>query len=167
MGDEVEAEGPVWPAVIVHDTAEMAAVLRVAAEAGGTAGVLLLSVPGGVVWPGPAIFRAMVRAAAARCPGVAHEAVLDCADLPGAALGALRGGWRQIVLRPESPGFSAVLAAAAEVGARVRTVPPPALDLAKVDLRRAGGQRLVSRWLSGGAFPRPDLLRQGGWHGQG
>ncbi|MFC0408067.1 hypothetical protein [Roseomonas elaeocarpi] len=167
MTEVVKAAGHGWPAVIVHDAAEMAAVLRLAAEGGGAAGVLLLSVPGGVVWPGPAVFRAMVRAAVARCPGVPHEAVLDCADLSGAALGALRGGWRQLVLRRDSSGFASVQAAAAEVGARVWTVPPLALDLTLVDLRKPGGQGLVARWLSGTGFSRPDLLRGDGRDGLG
>ncbi len=75
--------------------------------------------------------------------------MLDCGDAPGFALAALRAGVRAIVLDPACPAFPAVAGAAAEIGAALLTArPAPALDLGRVELRRAAGRALLVRWLT-------------------
>ncbi|MCO6414841.1 hypothetical protein JYK14_01440, partial [Siccirubricoccus sp. KC 17139] len=63
------------------------------------------------------------------------------------ALAALRAGLRALVLDPSCPAYPALAAAAAECGARLLPARPPALDLGRIDLRRAGGRRLLAQWL--------------------
>ena len=149
--------GGFGPAVVVHAPAEAALALALA----GPAGVVLLSAPGAAGSLGPAWFQAIVAAAAAASPGVAHLAVLDCADAPGQALAALRAGLRAVVLAP-CPASAAVAAAAAEVGAAVWAARPPALDLGRLALDRPGGRARLQAWLrpDGAACPGPP--RRGG-----
>ena len=77
-------------AIVVHSREQATAALCAAAETG--AAVTLLSPPAAALSQGAAVFRAMVEAARAGFPGVDAEAVLDCADSPGAAMNALRHG---------------------------------------------------------------------------
>ena len=114
----------------------------------GPRGVLLLSAPGAAGSLGAAWFLAIVGQAAAANPKVAHWAALDCGDAPGHALAALRAGARLLVLDRGCAAFPAVAAAAAEVGATLWTARPAALDLARLDLRRAGARRLLAGWLT-------------------
>jgi hypothetical protein len=134
------------PAVVVHGLAEAAAALALA----GPGGVALLSAPGAAGSLGPAWFLALVARAVAVAaqPGVPHLAILDCADAPGQALAALRTGLAWLVLAPSCPGFAAVAAAAVEVGATILPARPPALDLGRLDLRRAGARDKVAGWLA-------------------
>jgi hypothetical protein len=74
--------------------------------------------------------------------------VLDCADAPGQALAALRAGVRRLVLAETAPGFAAVAAAAAEVGAELWPRRPAALDCRPLDLQKPGGRRKLAAWLA-------------------
>jgi hypothetical protein len=130
--------------VVVHGLAEAVAALALA----GPRGVALLSAPGAAGSLGPAWFLALVARAAAAQPGVPHRAILDCADAPGQALAALRAGVAWLVLDPGCPGFAAVAAAAAEAGAAIWPARPPALDLGRLDLRRAGARDKLAGWLA-------------------
>lgn len=143
---ETEADGGDPPAVTVHAAAEAALALALAGERG----VLLLSAPGAAGFLGPAWFLGIVAAARAAAPGVPHKAVLDCADSPGQALGALRAGLRDLVLARDCAAFAAVAAAAVEAGGRIRAVRPPSLDLGRLDLGRVGARAKLAAWLSGG-----------------
>lgn len=133
------------PAVVVHDAAGAALALALA----GPRGALLLSAPGAAAFLGAPWFLAIAAAAAAAHPGVPHRAVLDCGDAPGHALAALRAGLRELVLDPACPAFAQVAGAAAEIGARLRPARPPALDLAPLDLNRAGARAKLAAWLAG------------------
>jgi hypothetical protein len=148
------------PAVVVHTPAEA----RVALElAGSERGVLLLSAPAAAGNMGAAWFLALVaqavegldRAVGGKPPP--HLAALDCGDAPGFALAALRAGARLLVLDPAAPAFPAVAAAAAEAGAEVWPGRPPALDLGRLDFRRADGRGRgrLAEWLTGGAVTGP------------
>jgi hypothetical protein len=132
------------PAVVVHGLAQAEAALAAA----GPAGVLLLSAPGAGGFAGAAWFLAMVRAAAARQPGVAHQAALDCADAAGTALAALRDGARIIVLDGACPAFPAVAAAMAQAGATLLPARPAALDLGRLDLARRDDLARLRAWLA-------------------
>jgi hypothetical protein len=132
------------PAVTVHGLPGAAAALAAA----GPGGVLLLSAPGAGGFAGAAWFLAMVRAAAARHPGVPHQAALDCADAAGTALSALRDGARIIVLDGACPAFEAVAAAAEDAGACLLPSRPPALDLAGIDLARRDDLAKLRAWLA-------------------
>ena len=59
-------------------------------------------------------------------------------------MAALRVGQRLLVLDPACPGFPAVAAAAATLGASVLPARPVALDLAA-----PGAERLLAAWLRG------------------
>ncbi len=131
-------------AVVVHGAAEAEATLAAA----GPAGVLLLSAEGAAAWPGPDAFAAIVARAAHAHPGVRHAAALDCGAEPGAALHALRRGWRRLVLHP-CPALPQVAAAAASLGAEVLRARPEALDARRLDLRRPGGRLILAAWLAG------------------
>jgi hypothetical protein len=143
---EIEAEGGDPPAVTVHAAAEAALALSLA----GKRGVLLLSAPGAAGSLGPAWFLGIVATAAAAVPGVLHKPVLDCADAPGQALGALRAGLRDLVLDSACPAYSQVAAAAAALGGRLRAVRPASLDLGPLDLSRVGARAKLAKWLSDG-----------------
>ncbi|WP_230169251.1 hypothetical protein [Roseomonas sp. CECT 9278] len=132
------------PAVTVHGLAGACAALAAA----GPRGVLLLSAPGAGGFAGPAWFLGMIAAAAAAHPGIPLQAALDCADAPGTALAALRAGARLVVLDHDSPGYAAVAAAAAEIGARLLPARPPSLDLGRVDLRRRDDLARLVAWLA-------------------
>lgn len=137
---------PDAPAAAVHGAAHAAAALA----ASGARGVVLLSAPGAGGFLGAPVFLRMVAQAAAAHPAVPHRAVLDCGDAPGFALAALRAGARTVVLDPACPAWPAVTAAAAAVGATVLPARPEALDMARLDLRRAAGRSLLAAWLSAG-----------------
>jgi len=141
------------PAVVVHGLAQACAALAAA----GPRGVLLLSAPGAGASLGPRWFAALAAAAAARHPGVAHAAALDCADMPGAALAALRGGLRFVILDPLTPAFAAVAAAAESCGAVLLAERPPALDLARYDARRRSHGAALAAWLAGADDSAPGL----------
>jgi hypothetical protein len=144
---ESEAGSGDPPAVTVHAAAEAALALSLA----GKRGVLLLSAPGAAGYLGPDWFLALVAAAAAAVPGVPHKPVLDCADAPGQALGALRAGLCDLVLDSACPAFAQVEAAAAALGGRLRGVRPASLDLGPFDLSRAGARARLAAWLAGTA----------------
>jgi hypothetical protein len=79
-------------------------------------------------------------------PAAVVTDVLDCADGSGQALGALRVGQRLLVLGRTAPGWQAVAAIAAQLGGKVLTTAPPAVDLAQ-----RGAERRLESWLSGRA----------------
>ncbi len=132
------------PAVVVHALGQAEAALAAA----GPHGVLLLSAPGAGGFAGPGWFLALVAEARRRHPAAACAAALDCADAPGSALAALRAGVRIIVLDGGCPAFSAVAAAADELGAQVLPARPPAFDLGRVDPARRDTQVGLAAWLA-------------------
>ncbi|TCH99760.1 hypothetical protein EJV46_03560 [Roseococcus sp. SYP-B2431] len=125
-------------AVIVHGAEEVGAALALA----GGRPLALLSAPGAAGYIGVAGFRAILEA---------HDAlglgILDAADAPGHALAALKAGFAAVVLSPEAPAFGGLRRIAAGLGARLLEAPPPALDLARVDLGKPQGRRHLARWL--------------------
>ncbi|MBL6454412.1 hypothetical protein JMJ55_03685 [Belnapia sp. T6] len=131
------------PAVVVQDAAGAALALALA----GPRGVLLLSAPGAAENLGAAWFAAILEAAAAANPGVPHRGALDCSAAPGHALVALRLGLRLLVLDPRCPAYPAIAGAAAECGAELWPARPPALVLARLDLRRLGARNKLAQWL--------------------
>ena len=110
-------------------------------------GVLLLSAPGAAGFLGPRPWRALVASAPA------FPDALCCGDAAGDALAALREGCRILVLDQACPAFAQVAGAAAEAGAILLPARPPALDLAGLDLRRAGACAKLTAWLAGSGIP--------------
>lgn len=131
-------------AVIVHGAEEVGAVLALA----GGRPVALLSAPGAAGYIGVAGFRAILDA-----HGVFALGILDAADAPGHALAALKAGFATVVLSPEVPAFPGIGRIAAAMGARLLEAPPPALDLARVNLKKPQGRRHLARWLG---LPNPE-----------
>ena len=89
-----------YPAVVVHGLADARTVLAVGAP------VTLLSAAGAALYAGCGWWRALIARARAEHPDIPIDDILDCADAPGLALGALRIGQRRIVLDPAAPGWS-------------------------------------------------------------
>jgi hypothetical protein len=125
-------------AVIVHGAEEVGAVLALA----GGRPVALLSAPGAAGYIGLAGFRAILDAHGAFALGI-----LDAADAPGHALAALKAGFAMVVLSREAPAFPDIGRIAAQMGATLLEAPPPALDLARVNLKKPQGRRHLARWL--------------------
>ena len=113
-----------YPAVVIHGLAHARTVLCI-----GRA-VTLLSAPGAALFAGCGWWRAVIERARGEYPGVSIDDILDCADAPGLALGALRIGQRRLVLSPTSPCWQSVATIAASLGGEVLGSRPPALDMA-------------------------------------
>jgi hypothetical protein len=113
-----------YPAVVIHGLAHARFVLAIGRS------VTLLSAPGAAVFAGCGWWRAVIGRARGEHPSVPIDDILDCADAPGLALGALRIGQCRLVLSPTSPGWQSVAAIAASLGGEVLTSRPPALDMA-------------------------------------
>jgi hypothetical protein len=128
------------PAVVVHGRGHAAWALSIAAGRP----VLLVSAPGAALNAGPGWFKALLDQAAAAHPGANFTAALDCAAAPGAALAALRAGFKLVVLDLRHPAAASVLGAAAEAGAEVLGTRPEALDLGALDPRLRDDERRIS-----------------------
>ena len=112
-----------YPAVVIHSLTDARLVLAFGRP------VTLLSATGAALFAGCGWWRALLVRARAEYPDVAIGDILDCADAPGLALGALRAGQRRIVLDPAAPGWAAVAAIARSLGGEVLTQRPSALDM--------------------------------------
>ena len=112
--------------IIVHSLEHARAA--VAAAAALDVPVTLVSAPGAGAYAGPRWFQAVVAEAAAACPAVAVDAVLDCGDVPGAVLAALRTGLKRVIFTGPEPARSRLAALAAARGATLEER-MPALDL--------------------------------------
>ena len=128
------------PAVVVHGREQAEWALRIAAGRP----VLLVSAPGAALNAGPGWFKAVLEQAAAEHPGANFTAALDCAAAPGAALAALRAGFKLVVFDLGHPSAASVLGAAAEAGAEVLGTRLEALDLGTLDPRRRDDQRRLA-----------------------
>jgi len=73
---------------------------------------------------GAGAFLALIKAARAAVPGVAVEAVLDCGDAPGHALGALRLGAEAISLTAPDEVMQKIAEIAAQTGAKLYRASP-------------------------------------------
>ena len=119
-----------WPAVVIHGLPH-----AIAALAPGLP-VTLLSAPGAALSGGCLWWRAVVTEATRLYPATECVDILDCADVPGLAMAALREGQRLLILWPECPAFAAVTAAATALDAVVSPTRPAALDLGKRGAQR-------------------------------
>jgi hypothetical protein len=132
MSEPLAAADCCHPAVVIHGLGHA----RTALAAGRP--VTLLSARGAGLFAGCGWWRAVIERARAEFAAVPFADILDCADAPGLALGALRIGQRLIVLDPDAPGRDAVAAIAASLGGALLSSRPPALDMAN----RAAARRL-------------------------
>ena len=112
--------------IMIRGLRDAVQALRAARDAGIP--VVLTSAPAAGCHAGGGWFAAVVARASAEVPGVAVTAVLDCADQPGAALGALRAGVRDLSLHAPPEVFARVRAIAAAEGARLHPPVEGALD---------------------------------------
>ena len=132
------------PAVVVHGRAQAEWALRVAAGRP----LLLLSAPGAALNAGPGWFRHVLEQAAATHPGAPFSAALDCAAAPGAALVALRAGFKLVIFDLGHPAGASVLGAAEEAGAEILGIRPEALDLGALDPRRRDDQATLAAYFA-------------------
>ena len=120
-------ELPTIRAIRIHGLDDALAALEAAEALGCPA--LLVSAPGAAGSVGALWFREVVAAARARYPGVAVTALLDCADQPGDALGALRAGIADIGLDASAETLARMRDIATALGGRVHGHLPACLDL--------------------------------------
>ncbi|MCC6467631.1 MAG: hypothetical protein IT563_04865 [Alphaproteobacteria bacterium] len=92
--------------------------------------LVLMSGPGAAGYAGPGWFLEVVRLARADHPTVAVTAILDCADRPGRALGALRLGAKVLRLSGNARARRRVAAIARAMDARLDDTRFDVLDLA-------------------------------------
>jgi hypothetical protein len=150
----VRAKAP--RAIVIHSLAQARAALTAAASAG--AALELWSAEGAAASAGAGWFKAVVEAARQAVPGVPSLAVLDCADMPGYALGAFRIGLEAVCFS----GSAKVAAKLAEIarlqGSRLlRRRRHRALDLAGASDPYAA----CSTWLAGEqCCPSPTRARR-------
>lgn len=123
------------PAVTIHGIAHARMAMRPAMP------VTLVSGPGAALYAGAGWWKALIDLVAAES-GRSVPALLDCADAPGVAMGALRIGLGGIILQCDGPAFAAVAAIAHAQAAIVLPHPPPSLDLAQ-----PGAAHRLAEWL--------------------
>jgi len=134
---------PLPPAIVIHGLGHAKAAL--AAAAGLSVAVTLISAKGAAGYAGPAWFRMVVDEARAAHPEAQVTAVLDCGDMPGYALAALRDGAR--IIRYSGDTAEKIADIAAQYGAQVIAGRPEALDLAAVERARRDPERACREWL--------------------
>lgn len=86
--------------ILIHTIDDARTALNVAAALGVP--LTLASAPGAASYGGVGWFGELIQQAAAECPSVTLEAILDCGDVPGPVMAAIR--WhtperRKLVLR--------------------------------------------------------------------
>jgi hypothetical protein len=122
------APGP----IIAHTPAQFRAALDAAVLTGTP--LLVLTAPGAIAHAGALYLLEMATAARAAAGETPARIAIDCGDAPGLALGALRAGWRDIVLDAEDSVRDRVADIAGQYGARLLPRPAePALNLAAAD----------------------------------
>ena len=105
--------------IAVHSLAQAQAAVAAAAALG--VGVTLMSAAGAGGYAGPLWFKALVDAARHDHPGLAIDAVLDCANEAGTALAALRAGLTRVRFTGPEPVRSRIAEIAAALGAAVES----------------------------------------------
>ncbi|HXP75626.1 MAG TPA: hypothetical protein VN823_15895 [Stellaceae bacterium] len=113
--------------IIVHSLADARAALAAASALGLP--VTLASAPGAGTYAGPHWFLALVAEAAREHPGVAVDAVIDCADEAGTALAALRAGCKRVHFTGRADTREKLGEIAAALGAEIEGGDRDALDL--------------------------------------
>ena len=141
--DTTTKPSPLPPAVVFHGLAQAEAALVAAGELGLP--VTLISAPTAAGYAGPGWFRSVVEQARAAHPGAEVTAVLDCGEFPGLALAALRDG--VAVIRFSGDTAHKIADIAEQLGARVISTRPEALDLATIERRGWDMVRACREWL--------------------
>ena len=114
-------------AIIIHNLEHAEAALAAAESL--NIQITVISSPGAAATLGATVFRDIIAEAAQSHPGARFQAVLDCGDEPGLALGALRHGIKAVRIS-NGPELSEKLADIAEQrGASVYTESGDELDL--------------------------------------
>lgn len=112
-------------AVVVHSAEDVRRTLDAAAGSP----VMVISAEDGAAVIGADFFAAMVSEGAARAGAPAPEAWLDCGNLPGLVMGALRHGCRRILFAGPSSASKKLNDIAAQQGAVIASRPADAFDL--------------------------------------
>ena len=120
---------------MIHGLAHARAAASAAADAGRA--TTIVSAPGAAGYAGAVWFAQVIAQARAANPAAQIEAVLDCADMAGWALAAIRdGGVDAIRLAASAAVVTKIRAIARETGIRVVTGgAEPCLDLRSIEIR--------------------------------
>jgi hypothetical protein len=109
--------------------------------------VLLLSAPYAAGATGPGWFGSVVDQAISAVPEAEVSAMLDCGDLPGYAMAALRQGIKNI--RFDGDTFEKISDIAQQLGATVTAERPDSLDLYALELDGKRLEMACGSWLLG------------------
>lgn len=135
-------------AIVVRSLDQATTALRIAAEL--DVPVELWSAEGAAAYAGAGWFMAVVDAARAAVPAAQAQAVLDCAALPGYALGAFRIGIEAVCFTGPAKVATKLDDIAQQLGRRLlRHRPPRALDLRHLEDATAA----CRSWLGEGRLP--------------
>ena len=137
------AKGAARRVIVVHSRDHARAALAAAGELG--IAVTLASPPGFAAYGGAGYFVRMIAAAGEGLADVDHDAVLDCGDAAGHALGALREGVTCIAIRLPRERRDRLAEIAATYGAKIVAPVRGALDLAGEDDPAAACRVWLSR----------------------
>lgn len=129
--------------VIVHGPDHIEAAFA-AAESGARSLDLVVAAWASAAY-GPLYLAEAVAQARARHPNAKVRIALDCADDAGAAMAALRTGWRRLVFGGRADVQARIASMAEAAGAElIDPKPEPALDLAEA----AEPAAALARWLA-------------------
>jgi hypothetical protein len=145
-----------YPAFVIQSLDHAKAVLQAAHE--NELRVELWSAAGAAAYAGAGWFKAVIDLAQSANPGVDFTAVLDCADLPGLALGAFRVGIKAVCFTGAARVAAKLADIAAQDGRELRRRrPSQTLDLH----HEPDPLTSCRRWLSTRRRPHDTDDRQG------
>lgn len=128
--------------IVVHDIAQARAAAAAATDL--NAPVHMLSAPGAAAYAGPAWFREMIAIVGAEFPDADIRVTLDCGEMPGHALAALRAGLPSIRFTGATAMRRKIATIANQYGAVLDTGRGKALDLGE----ETGAEAACRAWLN-------------------
>lgn len=132
-----------WARVVIHSVDHAKTALSVAEEQ--ECAICLVSAPGAAAYAGAGWFKSVIQEAGDAYPSVPLEAVLDCGDCPGYALGALRIGLKRVSFHGSREVTEQLRMITQGCHARLEEALEPVLDLSE----QADPVQACRVWLSG------------------
>ena len=117
--------------ILIHSLDHAHAALAAASEADTP--VVMLTAPGASAYAGSEYLKAIVEGAKESQPAARFEAVIDCGEDAGHAMGALRIGWKAVLFTGTAEIAAKLADIAGQQGARLLTEAPPGPTLDLLD----------------------------------
>jgi len=140
--------------IVVHSLDQAKAALDAASAL--KRGVVLASGPGAGAYAGPAWFKSLVALAKESHPGAAVESQLDCGDSSGAALAALRHGFKRVGFSGNARARAALEDMARAYGALIENGLEDSGAGASLDLSGAKNPQALCKTYLAGEPGRPE-----------